>query len=474
LKLTGFFKSPNVAVRRFTWLMAFLLLTVLWILLLPLLSLNGVLQYFSNIGMTGAQSITAITLAPPLMLAVLSWIGIQMLAPPAAPALTPPAATPELSISAQSTPAAAALSPAEMLRIAAWSVLTPFGDTGATVAGSREKEKVFRSDSLIRNAEGHPVHTGTVEDMPLENLGYPPDTRSRAMRVSAMLVTVLNTLFDQQVELARSATAPATVYWLIPEALPLDDETRLNFSLAWAQSLWRGVDYDLHFLPAATESVYGAVNTLQRHVSASKMPFVLLLAADSLLNPDELLAPLALEQVFSNKAPEGFVPAEGAAGLLLVDAAFATASDLVGRCALGPVHREQRASDRGARRKVDSSTLVTCITEAIDTVQTTADKIGIVISDTDHRVQRSVEVAQAMEQTLPELDPLSDRINPMAFAGYFGAASDLIHMALAAEMVASTGQAALVVSVAHSLQTAAVVILPNARVSMAKSAMEKQ
>jgi hypothetical protein len=455
LKLIGFFTSPSVVVRCVTWFAAFLLLTILWIVLLPLLSLDGLFQHFGNIGMTGMQSIAAITLAPPLVLSLLSWISVQVLTPPGAPAITLPDAPP-----VQPALAAAAILPAEMLRIAAWSAVTPFGDASATMASSQEKEKIFRPDNVIHNTEGHPVHAGIVEELPLEILNYPAETRSRAMRVSAMLVTVLNSLFDQQIGLARSA-ASTTVYWLVPEALPLDNETRLGFSIAWTHSFWRNVEYDLHLLPAATESAYGVVNTLQQHMSPSKMPYVLLLAADSLVNPDDLLAPLALDQVFSNKIPDGFVPAEGAAGLLLVDAAYARASDLIGLCALGTVQGGQRTADRGAKGKINSSTLVTCIKDAMAVTDTTADKIGIVISDTDHRMPRSQEVIHAMEQALPELDPLSQRIAPMALAGSFGAASDLIHIALAAEMAATTEQAALAVSVVDPRQTAATVIFPD-------------
>ncbi|AMP12592.1 hypothetical protein [Collimonas pratensis] len=452
MKLTTFFTSPSVAVRSASWMVTFLLLTVLWILLLRFLPLDGLFHYLGNIGMTGTQTIMTITLLPPLAMSLLSWISLQVLTPPSsAPNVIPAQPTAEV-ITAPAT---------EMLRIAAWSAVTPLGDTGATIASSQEREKIFRPDNAIRNADGHPVHTATIEELPLEILDYPAETRSRAMRVSAMLVTVLNNLFDQQVVLAGSNTAPATIYWLVPEALPLDSETRLCFSMAWTHSYWRNADYDLHLLSAVTESAFGTVNALRQHMSASKMPYVLLLAADSLVNPNELILPLALGQVFSSKITNGFVPAEGAAGLLLVDAAFATDLQLVGLCTLGPAHRETRTSDRGLKDKVDSSTLITCVTDAITAAKATVDDVGSMISDTDHRFPRNAEVTQAMEQTLPGLDPLSDRITPMAFAGYFGAASDLIHMALGAEMAAATEQAALVVSVADVRQTAAMMILPG-------------
>ena len=452
MKLTAFFTSPSIVVRGVTWLTAFLLLTVFWILLLRFLPLDGLFHYLGTIGMTGTQSIMAITLLPPLATSLLSWISLK--------ALKPPEATPNTTL-VKPTPEAIVAPATAMLRIAAWSVLTPFGDAGATVGGSQGQEKIFRPDNAIRNTEGHPVHAATIEELPLELLNYPLETRSRAMRISAMLVTVLNDLFERQDELAQATTAPATVYWLVPEVLPRDNETRLAFSIAWTHSHWCDASYDLHLLSAVTESAYGTVSALQQHMSNGKMQYVLLLAADSLVSPDELESPLASGRVFSSETADGFVPAEGAAGLILVNAALAVDSQLVGLCTLGSARRELRTSDRNLKGKVDSSALTTCITDAITAAKTTTDSVGSMISDTDHRFLRNTEVIQAMEQILPGLDPLSDRINPMAFAGNFGAASDLIHMALAAEMAIATEQAALVVSVADARQTAAMIILPG-------------
>lgn len=456
MKLTAPFTSSSTVVRSVTWLVTFLLLTVFWIVLLPLLSLDGLFQRFGNSGMTGTQSITTITLLPPLMLTLLGWIWLRMFHPSAIPAI---AATDTAAV--QPSQAALVTSPAATLRIGAWSAITPLGNAGVTIVGSQAQEKIFRPDKNVRNAEGHPVHTAAVKEIPLAVLNYPSEARSRIMRMSALLVTVLNTLHDQQAELARSTVAFTTVYWLIPAAMPLDNETRLCFTIAWAHSSWGNMDYELHLRSSTTESAYSIVNALPEHMDQKKMPFVLLLAADSLLDPEDLVSPLAQGRVFSSKISDGFVPAEGAAGLLLVDAAYAKASNLAGLCTLGTAQRGQRAADRGAKGKIDSSTVITCITDAIVAARTTADKIGSVVSDTDHRFPRIAEVTQAMEKMLPDLDPLTDRISPMAYAGSFGAASDLIHIALAAEMAATTVQAALTVSVADVRHTAAMVIAPD-------------
>lgn len=438
--------------RGVTWLATFLLLTVFWIVLLRFLPADGLFHYLGTIGMTGMQSIAAITLLPPLALSLLGWISVQTLTPTAvAPKVVPTPPIPEAVVSP----------PAEMLRIAAWSAVTPFGGAGATVSSSREQEKIFRPDDVVRNADGHPVHTATVKELPLEILNYPVGTRSRTMRITAMLVTVLNALFEQQEELAQSDKTDATAYWLIPEALPLNNETRLSFSMAWTHSSWSQVHFDLHLLSGATENIYDTVNSLQLHMSNNKMPYVLLLAADSLVNPDELSLPLALDQVFSSTVTDGFVPAEGAAGMLLVNVAFAARAQMDGLLTLGSAQRSLRTSDRTAKGKVDSVTLTACITEAMTASKITAGEVGAVISDTDHRFSRASEVIDAMEKTLPELDPLSQRIGPMAYTGSFGAASDLIHIALAAEMATTTEQAVLVVSVADTRKTAAMMIMPD-------------
>lgn len=191
--------------RGITWLITFLLLTVLWILLLRVLPLDGLFHYLGTIGMTGTQTIMAITMLPPLGMSLLSWIGLQ--------ALSPPTAAPNVTV-AKPSPETILAPATEKLRIAAWSAVTPFGDASATAASSQEQDKIFGPDSAIRNAEGHPVHAATVKELPLELLNYPVKTRSRAMRVSAMLVTVLNSLFEQQIGLARSA-ASTTIYWLL-------------------------------------------------------------------------------------------------------------------------------------------------------------------------------------------------------------------------------------------------------------------
>ena len=88
---------------------------------------------------------------------------------------------------------------------------------------------------------------------------------------------------------------------------------------------------------------------------------------------------------------------------------------------------------------------------------TTAEDISFLVADADHRTAGSLEVIDAMAQVLVALDPLEHRISPMEYAGAFGAASDLIHLALAVELAGQGSVLALTSSAEHR---SAVVINP--------------
>ena len=62
-----------------------------------------------------------------------------------------------------------------------------------------------------------------------------------------------------------------------------------------------------------------------------------------------------------------------------------------------------------------------------------ASSVGAIVSDADHRAAGVIEATAAMTLHVPHLDPLADRISPMQYAGWFGAATDLVHICLGAE-----------------------------------------
>jgi hypothetical protein len=448
LNLTSPFTATSNVARAAAWLGTFVLLGAGWTFLLLKSSPK-------SLDLAGPKTMVAAMLVPPMLLTLLAWVGLRISMPQAFPDGAAPAAGPS-SVSAEPAPPAA-----PMWRIGAWGVVTPHGAAAATIERTLAQEKMFRPDAAIRNQDGHPLHAAAAKALPLQPLGYPGETRQRAMRVSAMLATVLNELHDQQIELARSTDAPATVLWLVPAAIAPDDEARARFAAAWAHSSWREVEYRLQIVPVGAGGAYGVADDLRRQMEPARMPYVLLLAADSLLDAEELAPQLALGRVFSDRAPNGFIPAEGAGGLLLVHPVFAEQAPLFGLSTIGPAHRGQHASDRAGQAKADCSVLTACITEAMAAASTSAGQIGALFCDTDHRAAGVMEATLAMGQVLPGLDPLLQRLSPMEHAGCFGAAADLVHMALAAEMAATSQQPILSLGLGGDRQVAALVILPE-------------
>jgi hypothetical protein len=64
-------------------------------------------------------------------------------------------------------------------------------------------------------------------------------------------------------------------------------------------------------------------------------------------------------------------------------------------------------------------------------------------SVTPHRGEGVVRVTAAMMQVVAQLDALEQRLSPMEYIGTFGAATDLIHLALAMEVASAENHVVL-------------------------------
>lgn len=468
MSISAPFKSSWFVVRAFAWLVLFLLLVVAWVFIVTRFPLSGLFQFLGNLGLSEIQSIMTLSLLPPMILTTLIWLKLRKPGPAATSAGANVTTTPEVIAP-----------PVNTLHIAAWSAITPFGDVAATLAGTQGKKAVFAPDKAVKDSESLPFFTASIDALPLsifacpedDVLAYPVETRSRIKRTTAMLFTVLNALHEKKeaLDIKLPMGQAVQVFWLPPTesmltSAPSPEDIADAFSTAWKRSKWNTTD---HVLASFTsKKCYEILHSLQHSSDKERSPITLIIAADSLLDPEELAHPIAQGMLYSGATKNGFIPAEGAGGLLLVDANFVTKMELSNLNTLGPIKNVQRESERNAKAKIDSTTLTSCITLAMNTSQMgtsqlRADKIGAILSDTDHRLEPlGLEVIAAMLQTLPDHKP-QDRISPMEYAGSFGIASDIIHLALAAELAEATEQAILTVSVADSKHTAAVVILPE-------------
>lgn len=438
--------TGNNLLRVLGWMAVLIVFAAAWFALLALV-------VPARAERPGGAGHVLLTFSPPILMTLLTWIAVRHMTLPSRQAKVEPEPAQDCAVALAAIPYSAT-----RFRLGAFSALTPFGNALETVEGTQSKEKVFQVDRTLSIPGGFPVHAAMVPALPLARLGYPADTRRSAVRIAAMLELILGELHQQQDRIASAIEAPGVVYWLLAPQLTDDGAAQQALAAAWSRSPWRTVKHELHLVRGLPGGAYALIAALQRDIEQSRAPFVLLLAADSVLEPD-LLAPLfELEQVFSENAPNGFIPAEGAAGLLLFHPAHSPAGLWNGACQLGPAVCIARPQERKGR-KPELASLSTALASALSAAAVAPDSITAIVADSDHRVAGAMEAAAAMTLHTAHLDPLEDRISPMQYAGWFGAATDLIHVALGAEL-ALTREATVGTLAASVDQAAALLILP--------------
>lgn len=421
----------------------------LWILVLAIVGLAWIVLLASvapsRLDLSGGGAILMLC-APPVLLALLGWISLQFLsAPKSVPFL------PEIAPAAMPVPEVAPVLsvPLVRLRIGAWSALTPHGAVTETAEGSKARKQVFKPDKAILHPSGYPAHAGIVDPLDLAATGHAAGTRLRAPRVMALLAAILDDLHAQQGSLVRRVDGPVSVYWLAPDAISGGEVQGAVFARAWQHSAWRDMPYVLQTMAAGEAQLFTVLSALQNGIGQPAFACAIIVGADSLLDTEELAPALALGQVFSSSAPQGFIPAEGAGGIVLWNPDKAPEQMWANAAILGPVSIMQGAATHAAVRSVMSAAITASGMDAAD--------IAHVVSDADHRPQASMAVVAAMQQVLAGLDPLEQRLSPMESAGSFGIAADLIDLALAVEL--ASGKPALALGTTGG-QCAGVVVMP--------------
>jgi hypothetical protein len=426
---------------------------IAWILFMAVV---GVAWYFllsaaapAKLDFSRGGAAVAVAFTPPFLLVLLCWTGVRRFATPPVVAAAPSAAF----VSAQ--PVGGPL-PIARFRIGAWSVLTPHGDVVKTVALTQTRKAAFKPDKAILLADGNPAHASMVGELKLERAGYPANTRLRLPRVVTMLTAILDDLYSQQARLTAAIEGAANIYWLIPDPVLVEGTSYESlFTAAWKRSAWHNEAHLLHILPGKRSSAYEVLSVLQDGIDESVIPYTMLITADSMLDAKEL-AP-AIERVFSDRAVNGFIPSEGAAGILLFNPERSPQDMWMHAPTLAPVNMV--LLNENSPRKETIQSLCSAMETSIVSAGKGAGDVNIVVSDADHRGEGVVQITAAMTQVVAQLDPIEQRLSPMEYIGSFGAATDLIHLALAMEVASAEKQ--VVCAICNSANhVASVLIVP--------------
>lgn len=414
------------ALKVVAWLLLLAMIVIAWFFLLRAVAP-------ARVDFSRAGGAIAAVFTPPLLLILLCWTGVRRYAAP------PGMMAPALATGGVPGPSEPAFLPIARFRVGAWSALTPHGDVAKTLALSKARKAAFKPDKAIVLANGNPAHASMVSDLKLASAGYPASTRLRLPRIATMLTAILDDLNSQQVRLTRAIAGAVNVYWLVPEAIIVDGKLSPDiFAGAWERSAWRDDDYLLHIVPVGRAGAYTVLSVLQNGIDDSLIPYTVVIAADSLLDAEELAPALALEHIFSDSAMHGFIPSEGAAGFLLFNPVKSPQEMWMHAATLAPV--KSLALEDGSSRMNNLEGLNSTIASSIHAAAKGNADVNFVISDADHRAEGVIQITKAMTQVVSHLDPLEQRLSPMEYTGSFGAATDVIHLALAMELASAESQ----------------------------------
>ena len=188
----------------------------------------------------------------------------------------------------------------------------------------------------------------------------------------------------------------------------------------------------------------------------------MLLAFDSRLDQAIVDRISADGRLFTASHPQGIVPGEGAAGLLVAPAAYGRQLD-----AHAPslqVAGAVRAASADATTRVDATDLRRLAGQLLSDAAVGAADVSQVFADADHRSSRVLEVMALAHDDLPHLDAGTDVRTTGPACGQCGAVPLLTGLALAHRAVRNDARAALCLGVDDPVQRSAALVRPASEV----------
>ncbi|MGH8084532.1 MAG: hypothetical protein ACREPV_04580 [Lysobacter sp.] len=196
---------------------------------------------------------------------------------------------------------------------------------------------------------------------------------------------------------------------------------------------------------------------------------LLLLAADSAIGDASIERLDARRQLLVSGHPEGLIPGEGAAGLLLGHAENPLDPHASPPLRLHRLLHGRAGAGRGASRQAGE-----LLQHAMTTAAQPAESIAVVFSDADHRPSRAIEIAGAIAATLPELDPVDDARHLGLACGDLGAVAPLALLAAAAAQAVQDQAPVLVFGLADTQARIALALSPLSPLSPLDAGLDTQ
>src|SRR5450830_17682 len=412
----------------------------------------------------------------PLALLLVLWIGRKIHR----------SVTAGAAAAATATPAAADAAPADTappvgIAMLAASVRAPHGASPdellAALADGAARPEL---DNTLYDDYGFPIMTARIADIDVDALredmapwlearGIDPavfnDEQWRALHAGSAVVQELAAaltehphLLEHEARLDTRTPSPLPLLQLLPlwsAAWPVADRNTAEQWLAHvvAQAGWPkeriatlAAAMPAAEAPADVVAVLAALLARVRAPAASQntspaaSTLALVLACDSHLSEAGIDRLSGVGMLFAAQRPQGQMPGEGAAGLLLADAVQAALlHPRDGEVLLRAVASAQLSNSADAAGRPDAAVLGQLAKDVLATSRCDSAAVLALSTDTDHRTGRVMETMGVLSNVVPQLDATLDLVNVGAACGSCGLVTYLTALALARQQVIERG-----------------------------------
>ena len=383
--------------------------------------------------------------------------------------LSAPLASPAVAASEPIATAATRLPEALVLSVGVSTAEGEYVDTVLEVIASGEARPEPDADYL--DAEGMPVRLKRATELQLDEvedwLGETADGLSTAFkRALALLPAAIDPVLRDLVE----AMPPPVSVHAAPRALPV--LVRALIPMDWTEPMTacaqRWIEHRIALfwpeaLPPVRLTAAGGGADAQTEVGAwlrdaAQMRSLLLVAFDSAADQAAVDVLVMNGELFRHDRPEGRVPGEAAAAVLLSRPGMTLGIEPLARLRLPILAARETASRAGGR--IDSGVIEKLLAQSLEAAGCDVDQVASVVCDGDVRPTRGVEIASAMSHALAHLDPVTDRIGLGTALGDLGSASATLALALAASHTRTLQKPVVLSTLADSIERSLSLLQP--------------
>ena len=406
---------------------------------------GAVLWYWSATKrMPSTEDVVLCLLVLPLVLLLAYWLGTRLLAMLG----TAPAAAVALPAEANA-PVASGAAP---LAILAAALRTPHGATPEELAAALQDKKARADlDPELVDDEGFPLMTarsanaddaGLQEEIAawLDAHGMPELSMGaeqwRALVLGTAVASELAGIASNDLLPPEGPFPTLHLMPVLPPEWPLAVRRAAGLWLreVTIQSGWPGAQIVLAAELPAEAGAHGPMPALARlahHVASGDGSVIaILLACGSHLGEDSIAEWAGRGTLFTPARPQGLIPGEGAAGLLLTDPARAIAIEGAAIAMLHTVDEARRHNSADESKRVDATLLDNLAHKVLARCAAQASEVAMVVGDTGHRTSRVLELMGLATAALPQLDTDADLVSIGASSGTCGAVPFMAALAL--------------------------------------------